>query len=205
MHCIKCQVDNMEGSKFCAACGAKLPPFHVASPEGYSAQPTTNPAAAAPIDANLEALGVFKVVKYIENVLEPLPNIPETWKAYLVKSLPMVALLSGIIAAMTSVSVASFLFSKSPQLAFYKDAYFSYGGTYSLGTTASLVSNVVSMWFYFTAYSPLSTRKLKGWLKLFWVACIQAGSSVISFRVQGVLGVLVSIYFLFQIKSQYSK
>jgi hypothetical protein len=65
---------------------------------------------------------------------------------------------------------------------------------------------IVEMLFRIKALPGLKNRKIDGWNMLYYAALTQAVYSLINFDLGGfVIGTLVSLYFIFQVKSYYKK
>ena len=107
----------------------------------------------------------------------------------LVLTLPLVLLAFGLGAL-----VAPFSFLAGPQ------AGISYGLTYTL----SMVVLAVALVFDILAIPGLFSRSVKGWRFIYWATLVSLVSNVISLNlVGGLVNVVISFYFLFQIRELY--
>ncbi len=137
-------------------------------------------------------------------ILEPhfakLPHLPKNAQDVLVKVMPYIALLFGLLGVFGAISGLGILTATSP-LAIMGGAegVSAYGG----GFVASLIW-LISAGLMLAAYPGLNTRKHKGWDLLFWseIASLLGSIVALSF-VSGLIGALIGVYLLFEIKSHY--
>jgi hypothetical protein len=136
-------------------------------------------------------------------VLEPhfakAPALPNNAKDILVKVLPWIALIFGILGVLGSIAGLGLLTAFSP-LALFGGA--EGVASYGTGFIASLFW-LVSSALMLAAYPGLAGRKLKGWNLMFYSEVASAAGAVLSLSLGGVVGVLIGVYLLFQIKSHY--
>lgn len=75
---------------------------------------------------------------------------------------------------------------------------------YGIGYTFSMVILAIALVFDAIAIPGLFGRKAKGWKYIYWATLISFLSSLFSFNLfGGLLGTLISLYFIFQIKTYY--
>lgn len=136
-------------------------------------------------------------------VLEPhfakAPALPKNAKEVIVKVLPWIALIFGILGVLGSIAGLGLLTAFSPLALFGgAEGVASYGS----GFIASLFW-LVSSALLLAAYPGLQGHKIKGWNLMFYSEIASAIGAVLSLSLGGVLGVLIGIYLLFQVKSHY--
>jgi len=65
---------------------------------------------------------------------------------------------------------------------------------------------IIEIFFRIKALPGLKSRKIEGWNMVYYAALTQAAYSLFNYDIGGfVIGTLISLYFIFQIKSYYKK
>jgi len=140
------------------------------------------------LDSELEKIFVGKV-----------PALPENVKETLVKIAPYLALISMLLLA--PLILAAFGLSA----AFLPFSYLGglhVGFSYTLGLVFSLGQIILELF----AIPGLFKRQAKAWKLMFYSSLIYLVGQLISFNLGSViLGGAISFYFLFQVKSKYTK
>ncbi|EKD79792.1 MAG: hypothetical protein ACD_40C00296G0002 [uncultured bacterium] len=140
------------------------------------------------LDSELEKIFVGKV-----------PALPENVKETLVKIAPYLALISMLMLA--PLILAAFGLGA----AFLPFSYLGglhVGFSYTLGLVFSLGQIILELF----AISGLFKRQAKAWRLMFYSSLIYLVGQLISFNLGSViLGGAISFYFLFQVKSKYTK
>lgn len=132
-----------------------------------------------------------------EYLVKKAPALPENVKELIVKFAPYITLIM-LIMALPAVLV---LFGIGALL-----TPFSYMGGVNAGMTytVSMVVLAVSLVLEALAIPGLFKRTKQGWNLVFYSALVSAVSSLVSFNIVNlVIGTLISLYFLFQVKSYY--
>lgn len=76
--------------------------------------------------------------------------------------------------------------------------------SYAQGLTFSVVVLLVSVVLELIAIPGLFAKSVKGWRFVYWATLVSLVSSLMSFQiVSGLVGALISLYILFQVKSYY--
>ncbi len=143
----------------------------------------------------LDKLTDAESMKFIDQVADPfktLPHLPKNITEILVQISPWLVLL-GLIAEVLGVVNALSWMAANP--------------VFSL---IALVISAVSAFLMYSAFTPLKNREMKGWILLFWINLLSAAGSVVSAIggnfssiVGGVVGILIGLYVLFEMRSFY--
>ena len=132
------------------------------------------------------------LIKMLENFFKQLPKLPNNVTDILVQLAPWLSLIFGVFGIITGLGALGL----SPlALLGGIDASFMVLAT----GIVSIVARVIML----LAYPKLVKRQYKGWELLFWSEIISAISAIIMLYVGAVLGILIGLYLLFQIKSYY--
>lgn len=136
-------------------------------------------------------------------VLEPhfakAPSLPSNAKDVLVKILPWIALVFGILGVLGSISGLGLLTVASPLALFGGAEGVSSVGSGLIAALFWLVSSVLML----TAFPGLQGHKLQGWTLMFWSEVASVVGAILSLSLGGVLGAVIGVYLLYQIKSHY--
>lgn len=138
-----------------------------------------------------------QVVDMMEDWFSKLPSLPNNWKDVLVKVIPWIALIFGVLGVVLSLIGLGLLAFLSPFV------FLAGGWGAATGGPIAAILWLVSSVLMLLAYRGLTQRRLSGWNFLFWSEVVSLVSSVVLLSVSGVLGALVGFYLLFQIKSHY--
>lgn len=125
------------------------------------------------------------------------PSLPENAKEAIVKFGPWIALILLIISAPAVLGLLGLGAALSP---------FAYLGgiTGGVGYMVSIVFTIVIMVMEIIALPGLFKRSRSGWNIMFYSTLLQAVESVLSMNIGGlIIGTLLSLYVLFQIRSYY--
>lgn len=164
------------------------------------------------------------VIKTVEKQLDEIfvknaPKLPEGGKKWLVKYLPWITLILGILSLLAAINTWRWA-NTSVQLI---DAANQLAQTYGIDTDLnrltvwiwiSLIILTIQALLYIFAFSPLKNLKKSGWNLVFYVALINIIYAVVllfsdyggvgSF-IFSMIGSAVGLYLLFQIRSHYKK
>ncbi len=164
------------------------------------------------------------VIKTVEKQLDEIfvknaPKLPEGGKKWLVKYLPWITLILGILSLLAAINTWRWA-NASVQLI---DAANQLAQTYGIDTDLnrltvwiwiSLIILTIQALLYIFAFSPLKNLKKSGWNLVFYVALINIIYAVVllfsdyggvgSF-IFSMIGSAVGLYLLFQIRSHYKK
>ncbi len=127
------------------------------------------------------------------------PALPKTWRENLVKAIPVLTLIFGILGIILSISGLGIFTAASP-FAYFGGATPLYYGNGFLTMLLYLIGYVLML----AAYPGTKGRKIKGWKLLFWSEAIFFVGGLISLSiVSAIIGALIGFYLLFQIRSYY--
>lgn len=136
------------------------------------------------------------IIGWFEKAYSRLPNLSSEGRLFIVKILPFLSLVFGLV--LTIIAAGSFL-SLGIVSSFTLDA----GGIgflkeLMLGSTAGIIQGILMIF----AFPSLRARHQRGWRLLFWSQILLLISSLI-FLAPWVFIPLVFLYPLFQVKSHY--
>ncbi len=137
----------------------------------------------------------------MEQWFSKFPALPKNATEILVKIMPYIALIFGILGIVGAVGGLGILTATSP-LAFMggKESVSAYG----TGFIASLFYLGASV-LLLAAYPGIKAKKMQGWKLLFWSETVSLVGGVVGLTslLSVVVGALIGFYILFQIKSYY--
>lgn len=136
----------------------------------------------------------INIIGWFEKVYSHLPNIGSDLKDFIVKILPVFAIIFGLL--ITLASIAEIL--GTPFISVFTLGKSALIQTLLLTNVLGIVQGVLMV----SAFSGLKKRSKKGWKLIFWSQILWIISSFISLSPSALLG-LVFLYPLFQVKSEY--
>lgn len=140
----------------------------------------------------------------LEKELEPifsekLPAFPENIKDVLVQVAPWLALIGGIIGALsliTALGATTFLSFASFGNNHFTSPWYMWLGLFWLG--ALTVLSIL-------AFKPLQNKERKAWNYMYWLTLIGLVFNLLSFNIlSALIGAFISFWILFQLKSRYT-
>ncbi len=140
-------------------------------------------------------------VHTMEQWFAKAPALPKNARDILVKVMPWIALIFGVLGILGAIGGMGLLAATSPLAVMGgADTVSSYG----TGFIASLIwlgSSVLLL----AAYPGLKSHSYKGWKLLFWSEVLSLVGAIVSISsiLSGLIGALIGFYILFQIKSHY--
>lgn len=149
-----------------------------------------NQSALASLEDTLDLYLVKKAPSLPSNIKELLVKLaPWLTLILLILSLPLILVAFGLGAL-----VAPFAFMAGP----------TYGVSYGLTYTLSMVVLAVSLLFEALSIPGLFSRSVSGWRYAYWAALVGVVANLLSFNiVGGLISALIGFYILFQIRSYY--
>lgn len=138
-----------------------------------------------------------KLEAAIEKINKGLPALPVSAKEWIVKATPWIIVILSILLLPAILAILGFgaMFGSLSIMAGY-----SYGAVYYIVWALSLVTFIMEL----SAVKGLIARKKSAWNILFYVALINAVSSLIQVNIVSMLiSTAISLYILFQIRSYY--
>jgi len=142
----------------------------------------------------------FDLVTTLEPFFAKAPALPKNGKDGLVKIMPWVALIFGVLGIFGAISAVGLLSATSPfALMGGREGVTSYGSGF-----VSAIFWLVSAALLLAAYPGLKGQKAKGWTLMFWSEVVSIVGSLVSFEiVSAIISALIGFYLLFQIRSYY--
>lgn len=132
------------------------------------------------------------IVLSLDKVFKGVPHLPENIREVLVKIAPWLALIFGVLGVFAGIAALGF----SPLALF--------GGVRTgMLVFATGVLTILSSVLMLLAYPGLSKKAYKGWVYLFWAEALSAVYAVLTVSVSTVLGVVIGLYLLFEVKRYY--
>lgn len=138
-----------------------------------------------------------ELIKVVEDWYSKLPPLPKNWTEVIANITPWIALIFGILGVLASLAAAGILTVLSPAVIMGAGVGAASSGI--IGAILALVSSALLL----AAFPGTKARKLSGWNLLFWSEIVSAVGSVVALSLGGVIGVLIGLYILFQIKVHY--
>jgi hypothetical protein len=113
--------------------------------------------------------------------------------------MPWIALIFGILGVIGAISGLGLLTATSPLALFGgAEGVAAYGGGF-VAAIFWLISSALML----AAFSGLKAHKLQGWTYMFWSEIASLIGALLSFSFGGIIGVVIGVYLLYQIKSHY--
>jgi hypothetical protein len=143
------------------------------------------------------------LVGQFENTLEEylyrrVPHLPAQWQELLVKIAPYLTILFVIL------SIPVILLALGAGAAFGPLALIGGGAGAVAGLGLAIIVFIISVVLEALAIPGLFARKKQGWRLLFYSTLVNAVYNIVTFNLFGfIIGTLLSLYLLFQIKSHY--
>lgn len=131
----------------------------------------------------------------LEEMFARLPSLHRDVIDLIVLYGPYVVLIGGIITVLGS---GVFRFITGAPLSFDVRGLNTYN--YYLLIVLNLIYGLVLL----AAFKPLLKRQMSGWRTLFYITLLYGFVSIVSLDVLGLIGPILSLYVLFQIKSSYN-
>lgn len=148
--------------------------------------------------------GMFKKLEVTldEYLGKKAPQLPKEWKEIIVKFAPYLAILYVIFGAFSFLALLGLGAFLAP---------LGFVGGMMTGRPFLGVGYIVNVLFFGVmilleglAISGLFSRSKKAWTFLYWSALVGVVQNIVSFNVGGlIIGGLLSMYFLFQVKEYY--
>lgn len=145
-----------------------------------------------------QTVNVNAYVKMLEEWFAKFPPLPDQAKDVVVKVMPWIALVFGILGILGFVAATGLLSMMSPFMMLGGGLGMTIGGLLSglLGIVGSVLMLI--------SFSGLKSRKIVGWRWAFYAESVFILSNLITLNLFGaVLSFLIGFYFLFQVKSYY--
>lgn len=157
----------------------------------------THPSGEAPKHHNSGGSPLKQLESWLEEYLgHKAPQLPEKWRETLVKIIPWITLIIMVLALpviLFALGIGTFV----APFAFYGGL--NAGGMYMVGMILSVVSIVLEV----MALPGLFKRSMQGWRFAYYASLVTAISAIVMFNFSSLIGVIIGLYILFQIKKLY--
>lgn len=132
------------------------------------------------------------IVKSLESAFKGLPHLPENIREVLVKIAPILSLVFGVLGIL--FGIASLGISPLVLLGGVKSSMMVF-----LSGALAILSSILML----MAYPKLNKRLYSGWVYLFWSEAVSAIAALLTISLGSILGILIGLYILFEVKSHY--
>lgn len=134
-----------------------------------------------------------QIIKNLEDFFAKAPHLPKSWRDLIVKVVPWLALIFGILGILGGISALGV--SPAAALGGVNNSF-----TLIVAGIAGIISSVLSL----MAFPHLRAHAYRGWQLSAYALVVNIIASVVTLDLLGaVLGFLIGFYFLFEIKSYY--
>lgn len=148
--------------------------------------------------AETKKMNMDSWMKTMEDWFAKLPPLPANVKDILVKVMPWLALVFGILGVLAAIAATGLMAALSPVMVLGGGVGVATGGV--IGALLAVVGSVLML----ASFPGLKNMKIAGWKLAFWSQAVGVVSSVVALNLVGALiSALVGFYLLFQIKSYY--
>jgi hypothetical protein len=168
-------------------------------------------------------MDLHKLENTIKEWLKPLPHLPTEWRKWIANNVWWIVLVGVILSVLGGLALIGAVFTAMGAVATGNTIYSSLGvsgvsiytGWWYAATVASLIFLVITVIINAMAITPLKAQSKKGWNLLFLTFLVGVVSSIVSVvlnittvsvvgsLIGGVIGVVISAYFLFEIRSYF--
>lgn len=144
----------------------------------------------------------FSAIPQLEEWLEEYlghkaPQLPQHWRETIAKFAPWVTLVVFVLALPLIFGVFGLSFVLYSSAAVVGAVqYGAWGWTMVLIAAASLILELIAL-------PGLFKRSKQGWVFIFYAALVGAAAHILSFNFGSLIGDILSLYVIFQIKNQY--
>jgi hypothetical protein len=161
------------------------------------------------------------VEKTLDGVFKSAPKLSENVKEAIAKWVPWINLFLGIVGLWTAYTLWHWAHVANGLVDYVNNLSASYGGSQvvadrmNVGIWAGIVILAIESILYLMAFGPTKDRRRRGWDLMFYAILLNAvygfallftnygagASSLIGY----LIGTTIGLYFLFQLKSKYTK
>jgi len=137
----------------------------------------------------------------MEQWFSKFPALPKNATEILVKIMPYIALIFGILGIAGAIGGLGILTATSPLSFLGGSSTVSAYGTGIISSVIYLAASVLLL----AAFPGIKAKKVQGWKLLFWSEAVSLVGGVVGLTslLSVVIGALIGFYILFQIKSYY--
>lgn len=141
-------------------------------------------------------INVDSIIKFLEDTFKKLPPLPANAVDVIFKITPWLAIIFGVIGLFGALAAFGVLTVFAPLAVVGRYSNYGLGLISTIGLAVSSIMMVV-------AFPSLKAAKIAGWNLIFWAELISIASSLVSISIGNILGAVVGLYILFQIKPKY--
>ncbi len=147
-----------------------------------------------------------KYISRLEEVFSSLPKLPQNFIDFLVRVLPWLVALGGILSALSVISSLRLALGMTPNQELWNEIVKISPIYYYIGAAVQAGAAFLA----YLAFNPLKEQKLEGWIYVFWTSILSLVSTAAAIIfasgsiVWSIFWVLVGWYLLFQIKPAYN-
>jgi len=160
---------------------------------------------------------ISKIENMVSGWLKPVPHLPKGAQKWIAENVWWIVLI-GVIASVISLLIGiGAIFTYMALVGTYSYVYSAspYGAGWIIGSVVGLLFSALIIVLLATAISPLKNGQKKGWERLFLVVLVNAVSvvlgAILTFSpigfifgiIFGAIGVAISAYFTFEIRSHF--
>lgn len=151
-----------------------------------------------PLPPKLPAYSALpQLEEWLEEYLgQKAPQMPEKWRQIIAKISPWIILVVAILGLPLIFAAFGLGIATIPAAAMVGYHFGTWTIVLAIVSIASLVLEIIAL-------PGLFHRAKKGWVFVFYAALITAAVNILSINIGGILGDIIGLYLLFQIKNQY--
>lgn len=159
------------------------------------------------LEKYLRCQQTMAVIKTLENFFKNIPHLPKAWVEFLVKIIPYLVIIGVILNILGALSALS-LVSGLNMMAQAINPFVQIPPVYFI---ISAIFSILAAGLGILAYSPLKNRAEMGWIYLFWLNILGIVQNIVGIFyastnvLAAVIGTLIGLYLLFEMKSSYKK
>lgn len=151
------------------------------------------------------------LVKQLEDLFSKAPALPVGGREFLVKIMPWLALIFGVLALLAGIGGLMAAIGLSTMIPYAASVNGVSASALTIGLWIGVIATIIYAIVLLVAFSPLKKRQIKGWLILFYLDVIwfvlSIVSAVLNMQLMSIVWALIwfaiGMYFLFQIKPHY--
>ena len=141
---------------------------------------------------------VKSIDKFFDDLfLKKAPQLPKSAKDWIVKALPWIALIFGLLAVPGIIAGLGLTAFSAPFWVLTHGRSYVWLVAFVIGTIQTIMELV--------AVPHLFKKAKKGWMLLFWASLLGLVGAVVSVALGSLVFTLLGLYFLYQIKASYKQ
>jgi uncharacterized membrane protein YdbT with pleckstrin-like domain len=141
-----------------------------------------------------------------EYLSKQAPKLPQNIRDGFVQYLPMINMISIILGVLAAFFAIPTIFSAFVASSVVTSLGISYFGPFGfVGALITLAVYFVTVILQVLAHNGLALKKNQSWKYLVYGLYLYAAGSIVTFNFGGVVGSLIGLYFMYQVKGEYTK